>query len=321
MRQPVSDDLVEDAEAPLLEVAWTCNRCSRKAKGAFAWACLAPDRNADATWDGVVLSRIVTCKKCGAVDDYTLSPDSMMRFVAGMISRAAGGKPLDRLRFEIFELWDGTRLRRPSQGLARLRQIVSEQPKSAEAHRRLGNLCERFGLIDEAVASWTRAVELDDGEVEASYSLTRHWGGPGRRAALAFTFLRRSVQALPEAIRRDPEQRRYARAVASLLQEVVENTRAPIALMAGWTNGERHGQAMVSMSSIDLRKVESFDRLADFLSSKAVIGLDLTGDLPEDEPTILQQLLAGEPFETTGERQTSFGASQALPTCSASCRQ
>ena len=57
---------------------------------------------------------------------------------------------------------------------------------------------------------------------------------------------------------------------------------------------------MLSLSSVDLSKVDNFGRLAEFVGSDDVLALDLTPALPEFEPTILQRLLAGEDFDPAG---------------------
>lgn len=49
----------------------------------------------------------------------------------------------------------------------------------------------------------------------------------------------------------------------------------------------------VTMSGVDLKK-ESFGRLADLVCAGYFLGLELTPELPEEEPTILQQLLSDD---------------------------
>jgi tetratricopeptide (TPR) repeat protein len=71
----------------------------------------------------------------------------------------------------ILKLWDGTQLRRPSQGLAHLRALTERYPARGEAWRRLGNLLETFEKFAEAEAAWKEAIARDPNEAEACFSL------------------------------------------------------------------------------------------------------------------------------------------------------
>src|SRR5688572_9602291 len=122
------------------------------------------------------------------------------------------------------KLWDGTTAQRPSHALARLRALAAEHPGSAEAFRRLGNACHRWHRLDEAVASWRKACELDDGEVEAAFSLAKVLLGPEARYADGFFYLRQTIRALPEAIRSGAVAPDVARSVIRLLQDRKEHT-------------------------------------------------------------------------------------------------
>ena len=50
-----------------------------------------------------------------------------------------------------------------------------------------------------------------------------------------------------------------------------------------------------SLSSVDLRQLEEWDQLPEFLASPELISVDLTAELPlpEDEPIILERRLSG----------------------------
>ncbi len=298
------------AEAPLaLEL--TCNRCGLGYSGKFDWACVTPKHGPeDEDWDGVLLSRIVECAGCGAVDDYTLAAGSLLLLTGGVLRSRGGTTGKSRIIFGVSQLWDGSVARRPSQALARLRQLAVEHPNRAEAFRRLGNGCERWGLMEEAVASWKKALDLDPAEIEATYSLARYWWGEGERPAEGFAYLRQGLQTLPKVVALKPESRQWGAQLVWLLREVVERCTEPIALMAVWSEGAVNDQPVVTMSSVDLGKVD-FERLAEFVARPDLLALDLTPELPEEEPTILQRLLAGNARATLNEMPV---ASRSQPT-------
>jgi tetratricopeptide (TPR) repeat protein len=264
-------------------------------------------------WDGILLSHIVECRGCGAVDDYRLTTGSSLRLKARIFRSSVAASAQGRIVVGISKLWDGTLVRRPSQALARLRELTAEHPESAEAFRRLGNGCERWGLTEEAVEAWRKAIALDSAEIEAAYSLADYWLHAGSRPVEGFAQLRRALQELPKAVALKPEAGRIAAALAWLLHDVVESTDEPFALAAAWSTGKVSGQPVVTLSSVDLRKVADFERLAAFVADPEVLALDVTPELPEEEPTILQRLLDGEAPVSWSPRDRSTASDHAAP--------
>ncbi|MFZ4580273.1 MAG: SEC-C metal-binding domain-containing protein [Myxococcota bacterium] len=285
----VPEDMVQ-ADSQPVALQLRCCRCGRKQTERFLWVTVDPE-TADGA-DGVTVSHIVTCKKCGAVDDYTVDP--LVRI--GLIGRAAfpgAGAPgsvfLARAR-----LWDGSIRHRPTEILARLRELVQEQADRAEGHRRLGNACERFGKTDEAAQAWNRALELDPNDVEAAYSLAQHGWHRERDSGRALQFIQVALQALPDARRANPELGRFGPPLIETLEAALEYLDGDLALMAAWNSGMVRGQPVVSASSVDVRKIRDFKRLGTFIIRDDVIALALTNELPADEPTQLQLLLDGQ---------------------------
>jgi hypothetical protein len=149
------------------------------------------------------------------------------------------------------------------------------------------------------------ACQLDAGELEAAFSLANVLIGPRARFAEGFFYLRRAISAIPEAIRSGGVAPDVARSVIRLLQMIVQRAEDPIALMAAWSYGNDR-EPVLKMSSVDLKKVQSFERLADLVSAGFFIALLLTPELPDDEPTILQRLLtAGSPGHTASPTVSS----------------
>jgi hypothetical protein len=147
--------------------------------------------------------------------------------------------------------------------------------------------------MGEAVTSWKKALDLDPADVEAAYSLATYCWGPGDRPAEGLAFLRRGLQAIPKAAALGREVREWGTQLVRLLPDVLEGYEGPLALMAVWSEGELRGKPVVTLSSIDLGKVDDFERLAEFVTSAGFLGLDLTSELPQEEPTRLQYLLSG----------------------------
>ena len=322
---PTPEELIDRSAEPPLAIDLTCNRCGRAQSGSFDWACVDPNHDPKRLdWDGVSLSRSLICADCGVVDDYTLDPKSWLELLGralGVVKEEDGSagrraRRPGRVLVGRSLLWDGTIVHRPSQALARLRELAAERPLCAEAHRRLGNGCERFGFMEDAVAEWERAVELDPHEIEAQYSLALHWLGPGLRARDGFAALCSALAALPKALAARPELHPWCHAIVRLLRDVVAQTTEPLALKAVWRTGTSkasalrpppvgrrshpppmNGQVVVTMSEVDLRKVPDFERLAEFVARPTLLGLTVSNALPEGEPTILQRILAGSSEE------------------------
>ena len=147
--------------------------------------------------------------------------------------------------------------------------------------------------MEEAEEAWRKAIAVDPIEFEAAYSLAKlHFDddriGPG------FAFLRTAIERLPRAKGMTPEFRNnVGGAIVHDLRSVLDCTNEPLALMAAWSGGEQAGKALVRMSSVDLRKVRNWDRLAEFIVGSDVRALSLTPDLPTDEVTQLEDLLYG----------------------------
>lgn len=289
MRIPTPEDLLSDSAASDLVLTLRCTACGHSSKERFSWACVHPEAEECRAqgWDGVSLSRIFHCAKCSAVDTYELIRDSYLKLTAGVLGAAANA-PGGRVFLAEMKLWDGTQVRRPSQALGRLRELAAQQPSSAEAHRRLGNGCERFDRPEEAIAAWRRAVELDTNDLDSLNSL----------AAIllpedeGFTFLLRAVRTIPTARSMDPDIRHAAvRGTFDLVRELAEDDQ-PLALMAAWSGRGGGKQPTVHMSSVDLRDMlEVWGNLVEFAASPAVVSLALTNELPEIEGTQLEDLL------------------------------
>ena len=296
-RLPTPEEALRDRDGPPLLLSLSCTMCGAVSKERFDWACVHPDLEACRAqgWDGVSLSRMVCCAKCGAIDAYKLVGKSYLMLTGTMLASALGRNG-GRAFVAESRLWDGTQVRRPSQALAHLRELAARH-NSVEAHTRLGNGCERFGLIEEALTAWRRAVEIDKDALEPLGSLAERLFRAQATQREGFSFLLHAVQAIPKPSSMDRDTRHaFVRRIFEVLRELPEEGE-PIALMAGWRGGASTAkQPIVHMSSVDLRDVlKVWDRLVDFAASPPVLSLALSNELPEDpEPQLLHLLLEGE---------------------------
>ena len=175
-----------------LRLSLRCRRC--RAVGEYdvkkVWVDLAVMSKRPQDWDGVVLGRIVTCKWCGAVDDYELTRMATMTITSHLMLATMGKGGTDGpVQVQQLGLWDGTRVHRPSQALAHLQALAESRPTSGEAWRRLGNLRETYGQIDGAVAAWKEAIVRDPDEAEACYALAMEHDNR-REPEVAFGYVR-----------------------------------------------------------------------------------------------------------------------------------
>lgn len=289
-----------DASVPI-RCELRCNRCGRTATYEVPWATIHPhpeQYEADG-WDGILLGRVIACRACGVEDEYTVSALSkvvmVLRAMAAARHRGESGDARDaRVQFAVAQLGDGTVIRRPSQAIAHLRALTQAQPESGEAWRRLGNAYERYEQLAEAEEAWRKAIQVDSAEFEAAFSLAKvHFDDD--RFVEAFAFLSKAIDRFPTAKGMTVDFRdTVASCMADYLKAVIERTDEAIALMASWSGGEPlSGRPVVYLSSIDLRRVRDWGRLARFIAGTGVLALRLTPELPSDEVTQLDALLHG----------------------------
>jgi tetratricopeptide (TPR) repeat protein len=284
------EDLV--GRKPPLEIDVRCARCETVARVRTPWVTIDPrvKRGVEVGWDGVALGAIFTCAACGAVDAYEVVEESYRQLVREKETRLE-----PRVIAGATQLWDGTDVRRPAAALVHLRQLTEARPESAEAWRRLGNFCERYGLRDEMIDAWKRAVEVGgDDEFEAVYSLAAHRFATETEQLSheAAELLRLAVQrfAKTSACRAD-RRIHFALNLAALLFDLAHVTRDPIVLMASWSGGLRGDAAAVHVSSAELGRLSRPDTLGPFLARTDLFALDVVHGRQSEGPTNLERLL------------------------------
>ncbi len=282
-----------------IELALMCNSCGRVSTYEISHVLVHPqlERCRAEGWDGVVLGRVIVCRRCGAEDDYQLTAAAHMTLTAQVLTLCATKQDPDEspaFYLGVACLWDGTVVRRPSQGLAVLRDAVARNPGRAELWRRLGNFARRYGRTEEAEGAFRKAVELDEREVEAAHSLAEMFWHADRLPE-AVRFLAMTIERLCGGDA--PTELRFgmARSALGMVRALLDTDPAPLALMAVWSRGDVGGDPVVSVSSVDLRELSDTEseRLAEFLVDKKVLRAGLTSEVPEPgEHTQLAALLS-----------------------------
>lgn len=278
-----------------------CTRCRRVHEYDVLQACVHPHlaRCREEGWDGVSLGRIVICKRCGAEDDYELTVGA--RALLAVSTRRVPGESIEERRSRPvvvaeLRLWDGTLCKRPARAIDHLRALAALQPERGEGWRRLGNLCERYERMHDAVTAWTRAI-ADKDELEACYSLTKHHAERGR-AQEAFDFAARTIERLHGGSGKNAHPAELRRTAAETALDVIRSTlprsSEPLALMVGWNHLDVGETLTVALSSVDLREVRRWDRLVDLFASDSFVTAKLTPELPDEDETILGRLLESD---------------------------
>ncbi len=284
-RRIFPEELV-DADSEFISLSLRCSRCGCGWQDSFRFVCISPDLAEHDDWDGVVLSHVVTCPDCGAQDEYELAASAYRTLVLQARSPA-----VERVVVAHNRLFDGTEVRRPSRALAHLRELVERSPTDGHLWRRLGNTHERFGRLEHAIPCWRKAVELDERDLEAVYSLAESLSREPDTSPEAFSYLRAGLRIAPQLQREQPSMSRFFGGLINVLDRFIEGADQPFALMAAWQDGELDGDPMVRVSSVDARDIPRPAALRRFVARPGLMSLDLTFDLPEERPTQLQHEL------------------------------
>jgi tetratricopeptide (TPR) repeat protein len=296
--RPLARQLPLTAPGKELKLPLKCNDCGRVStyEVGHVVAHPQPEQCRAEGWDGVLLGRVIVCKRCRAEDDYQLTGEANMTLSAQMLVLCATrDNPAEgpALTLGAACLWDGTIVRRPSQGLAALRASVARESERAEPWRRLGNFARRYGRMEEAERAFRKSVELDEREVEAAHSLAEMcWNA--RRFREAAPLLGLTIERLRDGDAAAELRQAMSRSTLEMLRAGLDMDPTPIALMAVWEQGTTSGTPVVGLSSVDLRELSdaAWDRLAEFLLDKRLIKAGLTLDMPEPgEHTQLAALL------------------------------
>lgn len=219
-----------------------CRPCGRRSWGEYEYVVLNVTEGGAPDWDSVMLPRVIVCGKCGRTDEYELTK----RGLAAVVERVRLRDP--RVLIGESRTWDGTVVTRASQALRRLRELIVERSESAEAWRRLGNGCNRYGEPEEAKAAWKRASELDPSDVESLCSLASA-AYYEDRIEEGFAHLQRAFAAFPSTKLRSDTREFIARDLFAILVDLLEEKPRKLAVVASYEGDIRPEVFEVELTS------------------------------------------------------------------------
>ncbi len=124
-----------------------------------------------------VITRRITCPKCGAVDQYEFAPEATLAVTAELLKKMVTAETEGQfpdgdgpLRFLHFTLADG-RETHPYEARDMYRRQVAAEPRRADLRLRYANVLRFLGHDEEAAQEYDAVLELEPAEVEALYNL------------------------------------------------------------------------------------------------------------------------------------------------------
>lgn len=271
-----------------------CTECGRTYTYEVERAYVDPDALDDGDADlleHVVLARIIHCKNCGAEDCYELTEEAHIPLLGGFLMAERSDNmqemPVVPMRPQLV---DGSPVRTASQAIGHLQDMVDENPESAEARRRLGNICEKFGEPEKAEEAWREAIRLDETDVESAFSLAAMlWDRPEDAEGAHFAL--EAIERFPRAEMPDGLRQAIARNLVDMLQGISEAARPPLAMEAAWIEELPDQTAGINLSKVDLRRIRQWDRLEDLLIEDRFEEIRFTHEMPEESPTLLEKFI------------------------------
>ncbi len=267
-----------------------CTECGRTYIYGMERVFVPPDAAEGEGWREIVPGRVIACKNCGAEGCYEFTEDVLPQLTAGLMRGERGESWQERrVVVGIPQLSDGSRVRRPAKTIRRLRARAEANPHDAERWRRLGNVCDKFGQPEEAERAWRKAMEADESEAQAAYSLAESlWQ---REDPEAPSFALMAIERLPESNASEEERRWMAEELTEMLQLIAHHGGHPLAMLASRASVFRDEEVVLDLSAANLQRIERWDRLADLLAENAFQTIGFTTDLPEEHPTRLEAFI------------------------------
>jgi tetratricopeptide (TPR) repeat protein len=200
-------------------------------------------RGEETPYDEWVIPQRITCRKCGAVDQYELSSLAYITLTAELVKKLAarkvglpGGEADEgTLRFIRFGLADGREMH-PYEARALYRQRVEAEPDRADPRVRYANILRFLGDREEASEHYQAALRLEPANLEAYLNLGRLARATGDRAEARRMFESVVAQAPSSRLPRKTREE-YVEAAAEELDELDEPFERS---GTGWLLSRRH---------------------------------------------------------------------------------
>ncbi|GAC1431257.1 MAG: hypothetical protein NVSMB65_04770 [Chloroflexota bacterium] len=194
-------------------------------------------RGAETPYSEFVITRSITCPKCGAVDQYALTGEAHLALTAELLKVMARAQGTDlpgdggaaRIAFTRFTV-DGDREMHPYAALEMYRDQVAEHPCDAVLRVRYANVLRFLGRRDAAVEQYRMVVQADPANVEAHVNLARLARDAGDRAA-ARRLYQHVLDVIPTSTLSEQEQEEYLSATYDALRELIEEDLAHLGVL------------------------------------------------------------------------------------------
>jgi tetratricopeptide (TPR) repeat protein len=177
--RPDGDGMFPRRTEPGVRLVLKCKACERERAHVFPKVyCDIPtlrNENKLAKYDPLIIPQRVICPKCGAVDQYELSPMAQMAIMAGVLSSANPElellRPDQQIQFITFTTRWGEM--HPVEADERYQQELARQPDNADLQVGYANLKRFLGYADEARERYHLALTLDSNKAEAWINLAQ----------------------------------------------------------------------------------------------------------------------------------------------------
>ncbi|MFB6264141.1 MAG: hypothetical protein ABEL76_11030, partial [Bradymonadaceae bacterium] len=283
-----------------LQVELRCLECDRRYNYEVEQLYIDPEALDDESgvedyFRNAIVSRIVECKNCGALDRYELTERNRSRLTSTILPILMeedpdwGESPLVPAKLR---LGDGTDIERPAEGIETLRHRAEAAEDDSTLWRRLGNFCDRFGREDDARSAWRTACEVDETEVHAPYQLADSLWFEGDLDA-AIGRLLEALERMPKADLPKPARERIAEELADFLRQAADLNDEPLVLRAAWTPAEGRGLDIESGTAV-VGEIENWKRFESLLAKNFFHVVSFDHEPPEESPTPLQKLIEQE---------------------------
>lgn len=131
-------------------------------------------RGEQTPYDEFIIPQRITCPKCGAVDQYQLTPFANLALTAEMmkLTMKAKGEELglddeeSRLVIQRFGLSDGGEMH-PYEARDMYREQIEVEPERADLRVRYGNVLLGLGYADESAEQYKAALRFESSNLEA----------------------------------------------------------------------------------------------------------------------------------------------------------
>ena len=203
--KPDYSKLPAPPEEPGVRLSLRCKVCGRERPYLFPKVYCdlgtVKDKEKSAKYSSIIIPQRVVCQKCGAVDQYEISPMGYMAVIADVLVQAQ--PELQQLRredqrvqyMEFTTRWGSMH---PLEAIERYQTEIARHPNDAALHVGYGNVLSFLGRNDEAEPEYRRAAELDPGNPHAWLNLAQLAEERNDRAT-AITLWQRVLAVTPQS--------------------------------------------------------------------------------------------------------------------------